>query len=67
MGWLSSHQLGTECRNWLWCARRGAATPAKHSKLCFGPKVNLAAMPFKKAEPAAPRWPAPGCCGGFCS
>lgn len=62
-GLAAASRLGTERRNWLW----GAATPAKHSKLCPSPKADPVAAPFRKAELAAPRWPAPGCCCGFCS
>lgn len=67
--------LGTKRRNCLWGvkapqaggAHRDAATPAKHSKLCFCPKADPVAAPFEKAEPAAPRQPTPGCHGSFCS
>lgn len=42
-------------------ARRDAAILAKHSKLCFCPKVDPAAAPFQKAEPT------PGYHSSFCS
>lgn len=66
-GPATASRLGTQRRNWLQGAHRGAATPTKDSNFCFCLKAVPAAASFKKAEPAAPRQQAPDCRRGFCS
>lgn len=69
MGWSSSRQLaGHQAQEpAVGVPAEVLPTPAKHSKLCFCPKVHPAAAPFVKAELAAPHHSAPGCRSGFCS